>query len=86
MAQAGQVCLLLARPRTAPDLKITCGKGAIGKCGCTRMVQGGYNVALGGGEVERHFMDTIIGGKWLPDQDMAWRLCNLAGTDYRAGK
>ncbi|MGB0234817.1 MAG: L-aspartate oxidase [Candidatus Puniceispirillaceae bacterium] len=66
--------------RTAPELKITLAvKGLIGKCGCTRMVQGGYNVALGGGDtVERHFMDTIIGGKWLPDQDMAWRLCNLA--------
>ena len=43
------------------------------------MVQGGYNVALGNGDtVERHFMDTIIGGKWLPNQDMAWRLCELA--------
>lgn len=43
------------------------------------MVQGGYNVALGNGDtVERHFMDTITGGKWLPNQDMAWRLCELA--------
>ena len=66
--------------KAAPDLKITLAvKGLIGKCGCTRMVQGGYNVALGGGDtVERHFMDTVIGGKWLPDQDMAWRLCSLA--------
>ena len=56
-------------------------KGLIGKCGCTRMVQGGYNVALGGGDtVERHFMDTINGGKWLPNQDMAWRLCKEAVT------
>ena len=23
-------------------------------------------------------MDTIIGGKWLPDQDMAWRLVTKA--------
>ena len=54
-------------------------KGLIGKCGCTRMVQGGYNVALGNGDsVERHFMDTIQGGKWLPDQDMAWKLCEQA--------
>ena len=30
--------------------------------------------------VERHFMDTIIGGKWLPDQDMAWRLVSTAVT------
>ena len=59
-------------------------KGLIGKCGCTRMVQGGYNVALGGGDtVERHFMDTIQGGKWLPDQDMAWRLCEQAVVRIR---
>ncbi len=39
------------------------------------MVQGGYNVALAAGDsVERHFMDTIEGGKWLPDQDLAWTL------------
>ncbi|NOD49686.1 MULTISPECIES: L-aspartate oxidase [unclassified Ruegeria] len=67
--------------QTAPEgAKITIAvKGLIGKCGCTRMVQGGYNVALGGGDtVERHFMDTINGGKWLPNQDMAWRLCEQA--------
>ena len=66
--------------KTAPEQKLTLAvKGLIGKCGCTRMVQGGYNVALGNGDtVERHFMDTIIGGKWLPNQDMAWRLCELA--------
>ena len=32
------------------------------------MVQGGYNVALAQGDsIERHFMDTIEGGKWLPE-------------------
>ncbi len=66
--------------KAAPDLKITVAvKGLVGKCGCTRMVQGGYNVALSPGDsVERHFMDTIIGGKWLPNQDMAWKLCETA--------
>src|SRR4030081_4023202 len=56
-----------------PSLSITIAvKGLLGKCGCTRMVQGGYNVALAAGDsVERHFMDTIEGGKWLPDQDPA---------------
>ncbi len=54
-------------------------KGLIGKCGCTRMVQGGYNVAVHKGDsVERHFMDTIEGGKWLPDQDLAWTLVTKA--------
>jgi fumarate reductase flavoprotein subunit len=65
-----------------PDLDITIAvKGLLGKSGCTRMVQGGYNVALSPGDsVERHFMDTINGGKWLPDQDMAMRLCQTAVT------
>lgn len=72
--------------QTAPEgTKVTIAvKGLIGKCGCTRMVQGGYNVALGGGDtVERHFMDTINGGKWLPNQDMAWRLCEQAVVRIR---
>lgn len=62
--------------QAAPELKITVAvKGLLGKCGCTRMVQGGYNVALAEGDsVERHFMDTIEGSKWLSDQDLAWTL------------
>jgi fumarate reductase flavoprotein subunit len=43
------------------------------------MVQGGYNVALAEGDsVERHFMDTIEGGKWLCDQDLAWTLASIS--------
>ena len=63
-----------------PDLDITVAvKGLLGKCGCTRMVQGGYNVAIADGDsVERHFMDTIEGGKWLNNQDLAWDLVNLS--------
>ena len=59
-----------------PDLEVTIAvKGLLGKCGCTRMVQGGYNVAINPGDsIERHFMDSIVGGKWLPDQDLCWRL------------
>ena len=62
------------------DLSVTLAvKGLIGKSGCTRMVQGGYNVAFGVGDsIERHFMDTIQGGKWLPHQEMAWTLCKGA--------
>jgi succinate dehydrogenase flavoprotein subunit len=63
-----------------PTLDVTVAtKGLLGKCGCTRMVQGGYNVALQPGDsVERHFMDTIEGGKWLSDQDLAWTLVTKA--------
>lgn len=59
-----------------PALSITVAvKGLLGKSGCTRMVQGGYNVALAEGDsVERHFMDTIEGSKWLSDQELAWTL------------
>src|SRR5207248_5713432 len=63
-----------------PALSITVVvKGLLGKCGCTRMVQGGYNVALAQGDsVERHFRDTIEGSAWLADQDLAWTLCSKA--------
>ena len=66
--------------KAAPDLRITIAvKGLIGKCGCTRMVQGGYNVALNPKDsIERHFMDTVEGGKWLNNQELAWRLVNTA--------
>src|SRR5262249_3363327 len=61
-------------PKVSPGVQGPAAPGG-GKCGWTRMVQGGYNVALSTGDsVERHFMDTIEGGKWLPRQDLAWRL------------
>ena len=66
--------------QAAPNLRISVAvKGLLGKSGCTRMVQGGYNVALAAGDsIERHFMDTIDGGKWLPDQQLAWTLVTKA--------
>ena len=64
---AGLFAALHAK-KARPDLDVTVAvKGLLGKCGCTRMVQGGYNVALAANDsVERHFMDTIVGGAWLP--------------------
>ena len=47
---AGLFAALHAK-KIAPDLDVTVAvKGLMGKCGCTRMVQGGYNVALAPGE------------------------------------
>ncbi|MDJ0981518.1 MAG: FAD-binding protein [Kiloniellales bacterium] len=68
-----------------PSLSVTVAtKGLLGKSGCTRMVQGGYNVSLHPGDsVERHFMDTIEGGKWLPHQELAWTLCATAPERVR---
>ena len=77
---AGLFAALHASDAAPPGTRITmAAKGLIGKCGCTRMVQGGYNAALGADDsVERHFMDTVLGGKWLCNQEMAWTLCGMA--------
>src|SRR5579859_7763761 len=71
--------------RAAPGLDITIAvKGLLGKCGCTRMVQGGYNVALAPGDSpERHFMDTVEGGGWLNDQELVWTLVTEAPRRIR---
>ncbi len=63
-----------------PSLKVTVAtKGLAGKSGCTRMVQGGYNVALSADDsIEKHFRDTVEGGKWINDQDLAWTLVSMA--------
>jgi len=76
---AGLFAALHAK-KAAPGLTVTVAvKGLLGKCGCTRMVQGGYNVAIAPGDsAERHFMDTIEGGAWLNDQDLAWTLVTTA--------
>lgn len=81
---AGLFAALHAK-KDAPELDITIVvKGLLGKCGCTRMVQGGYNVALAPGDsVERHFMDTINGGKWLNNQTLAWKLVEGAQIRIR---
>src|SRR5256886_11025471 len=59
-----------------PSLKITLvSKGMLGKSGCTRMVQGGYNVVLDAKDsVQAHFEDTVKGGGFLNDQELAWTL------------
>ncbi|MCM3567600.1 FAD-binding protein [Neobacillus mesonae] len=68
-----------------PNLKIiVAAKGLIGKCGCTRMVQGGYNVVLHPDDsMEKHFFDTIKGGGGINDQEMAWTLVNDAPKRIR---
>jgi len=81
---AGLFAALHAK-KANPDLDVTIAvKGLLGKCGCTRMVQGGYNVALSPEDsVERHFMDTIEGGGWLNDQELAWLLVETAPKRIR---
>jgi succinate dehydrogenase / fumarate reductase flavoprotein subunit/fumarate reductase flavoprotein subunit len=59
-----------------PALDITLvSKGGLGKSGCTRMVQGGYNVVLDPKDsIQAHFEDTVKGGAFLNDQDLALTL------------
>ncbi|HEV8130716.1 MAG TPA: FAD-binding protein [Acidobacteriota bacterium] len=50
-------------------------KGLLGQSGCTRMVQGGYNAVLNPADsLQRHFEDTIRGGAFLNNQELAWAL------------
>jgi fumarate reductase flavoprotein subunit len=70
-----------ANPRAS--LLITV-KGLIGKSGCTRMVQGGYNAVLHPSDsLGQHFRDTIEGGAYLNDQELAWTLINTAPERVR---
>ena len=66
--------------RRDPALSVTVvSKGAVGRSGCTRMVQGGFNAALGDEDsIEAHFRDTIEGGQFLNDQELAWDLVSQA--------
>jgi fumarate reductase flavoprotein subunit len=71
--------------RANPELDVTIAvKGLLGKCSWTRMVQGGYNVALARGDsVERHFRATIEGGKRINRLDLGWILWATAPQRIR---
>jgi succinate dehydrogenase / fumarate reductase flavoprotein subunit/fumarate reductase flavoprotein subunit len=72
---AGLMCALHLADR-APNCDITLvSKGIVGKSGCTRMVQGGFNAVLDPADsLEGHFLDTLAGGYWINDQELAWTL------------
>src|ERR1051326_1924942 len=54
-------------------------KGLLGQSGCTRMVQGGYNAVLNPNDsLDRHFTDTVKGGAYLNNQELAWTLVEEA--------
>jgi len=63
---------------------LICVKGLLGKSGCTRMVQGGYNAVLDPSDsLDQHFHDTIEGGAYLNDQELAWTLIATAPERIR---
>jgi succinate dehydrogenase / fumarate reductase flavoprotein subunit/fumarate reductase flavoprotein subunit len=54
-------------------------KAIIGKGGCSRMVQGGFNVVLNPADsFQKHFIDTLKGGQFINNQDLAWTLVTEA--------
>ncbi len=63
-----------------PRLRIAvASKGLFGKSGCTRMVQGGYNVVLDPRDsFDQHYDDTLRGGGLINQQDLAWVLVTQA--------
>ena len=65
---------------SAPDLNIVvASKGLFAKSGCTRMVQGGYNVVLQAEDsFDKHYDDTIRGGSLINNQELAWTLVTQA--------
>lgn len=76
---AGLMAALHAHWRDPAQRVLLVSKGMLGKSGCTRMVQGGYNVVLNENDsVQAHFEDTVRGGAFLNDQDLAWTLVNDA--------
>jgi len=74
------LCAALHAADRAPGLAVTLVvKGLLGRAGCTRMVQGGYNAVLRAPDsLDAHFLDTLRGGGFLNDQELAWRLVTTA--------
>ena len=68
--------------RTNPNLRIIlASKGLIGKSGCTRMVQGGYNAVLDPADsLDKHLTDTLKGGQFINQQELAYTLVRNAPT------
>jgi len=79
MGAAAQLCALYAHDAN-PDLNIVIATKALkGKGGCSRMVQGGFNVVLNREDShEKHLMDTLKGGQYINNQDLAKTLVEQA--------
>ena len=76
---AGLLAALHALEISAKLKIVIAVKGLLGQSGCTRMVQGGYNAVLNPNDsLERHFADTIRGGAWINNQELAWKLVEEA--------
>ena len=70
------LCAALHAADRSPNLSVTVVvKGLLGRAGCTRMVQGGYNAVLTAPDsLDAQFLDTLAGGGWINDQELVWTL------------
>ena len=74
------LCAALHAADRSPSLSVTVVvKGLLGRAGCTRMVQGGYNAVLTEPDsLDAHLVDTLAGGGWINDQELVWTLVTQA--------
>jgi fumarate reductase flavoprotein subunit len=74
------LCAALHTADASPKLRVTVVvKGLLGRAGCTRMVQGGYNAVLTEPDsLEAHLLDTLAGGGFINDQELVWTLVTEA--------
>jgi fumarate reductase flavoprotein subunit len=74
------LCAALHAADASPALRIgLVVKGLLGRAGCTRMVQGGYNAVLAEPDsLAAHIHDTLKGGGWINDQELVWTLVSEA--------
>ena len=74
------LCAALHAADHSPHLSVTVVvKGLLGRAGCTRMVQGGYNAVLASPDsLDAHLLDTLAGGGWINDQDLVRTLVTEA--------
>ena len=74
------LCAALHAADAAPSLAVTVVvKGLLGRAGCTRRVQGGYNAVLAEPDsLNAHLLDTLAGGGWINDQELVWTLVTEA--------
>jgi succinate dehydrogenase/fumarate reductase flavoprotein subunit len=74
------LCAALHAADASPALSVAVVvKGLLGRAGCTRMVQGGYNAVLTEPDsLEAHLLDTLAGGGFINDQELVWTLVTEA--------
>jgi fumarate reductase flavoprotein subunit len=79
MGAAAQMAALYAHDANPALNILVVTKALKGKGGCSRMVQGGFNAVLSPKDShDKHLMDTLQGGQYLNDQDLAVTLVEQA--------